>query len=162
MGPTYRELGSHAEAIQVVYDPSIIDYERLLGVFWAKHRPVSEAWSTQYRSAIFVRDDGERALAKSSLDARAAELGMPLYTAIEPLGVFWPAEDYHQKYRLRRHAGVVESLERRHGERWIDSTAAARLNGLFGGHGLTGSVESLGLDETSAALVEERAQRSVE
>lgn len=118
---------------------------------------MSEPWSVQYRSAIFVRDDGERAVAQASLDARSAELGMPLYTAIEPLRVFWSAEDYHQKYRLRREPALIEALERRHGDRWIDSTDAARLNGLYGGHGLPTPVDALRLDEPALAIVRKKA-----
>ena len=158
-GPTYHDLGSHSEAIQIVYDPKVIDYETLLATFWASHRPVAEPWSVQYRSAIFVHDAGERAVAEATLKARSDELGTRLYTTIEPLGVFWPAEDYHQKYRLRHQTAVVEALERRHGDRWIDSKAAAKLNGLYGGYALAVPVETLGLDEATAAAVVGYASR---
>jgi len=109
--PTYRQVctGStgHAEAVQITFDPEVISFEDLLEVFWRTHDPTTlnrqgADVGTQYRSAIFYHDDGQRAAAESS--KRAAEAAglwpNPIVTEIVPFTVFYEAEDYHQNYYL--------------------------------------------------------------
>lgn len=84
---------------------------------------------------MFVGDEAQRAAAERSMAVRSKTLGERLYTAIEPSQTFWPAEDYHQKYRLRRRRRTVAELHARYGPAWIDTTTAARLNALLGGYG---------------------------
>ena len=109
--PTYEEVCSggtgHTEAVQVVYDPSKIDYEDLLKVFWENHDPTQgmrqgNDVGTQYRSAIYVTSDEQAATAQSSRDAfepivHAAGHG-DITTEIGKLDKFYYAEDYHQQY----------------------------------------------------------------
>ncbi|MDG4836780.1 MULTISPECIES: peptide-methionine (S)-S-oxide reductase MsrA [unclassified Micromonospora] len=109
--PTYEETCSgrtgHAEVVQVVYDPSKINYEDLLKVFWENHDPTQgmrqgNDVGTQYRSAIYTTTDEQRAIAESSRDAfqpivtRAGK--GEITTEIAPLGSYYFAEDYHQQY----------------------------------------------------------------
>ncbi|MEU7849618.1 peptide-methionine (S)-S-oxide reductase MsrA [Micromonospora parva] len=109
--PTYEETCSgrtgHAEVVQVVYDPSKINYEDLLKVFWENHDPTQgmrqgNDVGTQYRSAIYTTNDQQRAIAESSRDAfqpivtRAGK--GEITTEIAPLGSYYFAEDYHQQY----------------------------------------------------------------
>ncbi|WP_247676614.1 peptide-methionine (S)-S-oxide reductase MsrA, partial [Micromonospora sp. M51] len=109
--PTYEETCSgrtgHAEVVQVVYDPSKINYEDLLKVFWENHDPTQgmrqgNDVGTQYRSAIYTTTDQQRAIAESSRDAfqpivtRAGK--GEITTEIAPLGSYYFAEDYHQQY----------------------------------------------------------------
>ncbi|MEP6677852.1 MAG: peptide-methionine (S)-S-oxide reductase MsrA [Betaproteobacteria bacterium] len=110
--PTYEEVSAgvtgHAEAVQVVYDPAKVTYEKLLDVFWhnidptVKDRQFCDIGS-QYRTAIFVHDDNQRQLAEAS--KAALEKSKPFKEAIvTPIVVatdFWPAEDYHQDYYLK-------------------------------------------------------------
>lgn len=102
--PTYHRLGDHAETIEIDYDPSVIDYDELLDVFWRSHDPRPPAYSTQYRSAVFFRTEEERRAAQASKSRVETALG-PVHTAIEPLVRFHRAEDYHQKYYAKN--GIV-------------------------------------------------------
>jgi methionine-S-sulfoxide reductase len=152
--PTYHDLGDHSESIQVDYDPQVVTYDALLDVFWTAHDPTAAEWSRQYRSAIFVASDEEKRAAVASRDRRAAALGEEIATAIEPLGTFTLAEDYHQKYSLRRHDDVVASLLALYPDDplLVESTAAARLNAYFDGSlpgaSLAREMKSLGLATT--------------
>jgi len=64
--PTYRDLGDHAETVQVDYDLSKITYPELLNAFWTGHDPTHRSWSRQYASIIFVHNEEERRLAEAS------------------------------------------------------------------------------------------------
>lgn len=107
VNPTYEEVSSggtgHAEAVEVVYDPTRIRYEQLLEVFWHNIDPTTSNGQfcdhgTQYRSAVFFHDEAQRRLAEESKIAVAAQLKAPVVTEITPASVFYPAEDYHQSY----------------------------------------------------------------
>jgi len=107
--PTYREVSSgltgHAEACQIVYDPSIITFDELLEAFWASHDPTTlnrqgADQGTQYRSAIFYHNDIQKELAeayKAKLNAEKA-FDKPIVTEISTAVTFYKAEDYHQNY----------------------------------------------------------------
>ena len=107
--PKYRQVTSgrsgHAEVSQIEYDPAIISYDDLLDMFWKSHDPTSlnrqgADVGTQYRSVIFFHDDEQRKLAEASKGKLAASgyFRSPIVTAIEPLDVFYRAEEYHQDY----------------------------------------------------------------
>lgn len=111
--PTYKEVCSdrtgHAEAVEVVYDSELVTYDELLEVFWSSHDPTQvnrqgPDVGSQYRSAIFVHDDDQKAAALASRDRLEAEgrFKRPIATEITPATTFWPAEDYHQRYLERR------------------------------------------------------------
>ena len=107
--PTYEQVSAggtgHAEAVQIHYDPTRISYEQLLYVFWrnidplAKDRQFCDRGS-QYRAAIFVHDDAQRAAAESSKRAleTAGCFPQPIVTEIVAAGRFYPAEEEHQDY----------------------------------------------------------------
>ncbi len=113
--PTYEQVRSgktgHAEVVQVRYDPRRISYEELLGWFWKMHDPTTpdrqgEDVGPQYRSVIFHHTEEQRRAALASKQAlqEAGTFGAPIVTAIEPAGVFWPAEQYHRDF-YRRNPG---------------------------------------------------------
>jgi len=166
--PTYRRIGDHAETVEVDYDPSVIGYADLLTLFWRGHDPRRPAFSTQYRSAVFYRTDDERRLAEESKSAIEGVLG-GVRTAIEPLDRFYRAEDYHQKYRLRSSRTIMSAFRRLFPDDrdFVDSTAAARVNGWLDGCGDADGIERdlprLGLGEEALAelreLLGERARR---
>lgn len=136
--PTYRNIGGHAETLQVDFDPDVIEFERILDIFWSEHRPTHPDRASQYRSAIFVAHEGELAAALESRDRIDRKLGAKVDTEIRILDAFHRAEDYHQKYYMRRAPGVAEELEIRLGDfdAYVDSTTVARINGFLGGHEL--------------------------
>ncbi len=111
--PSYRDVCSHrtghAEAVEVDYDPQRVSYERLLDIFWNNHDPTQlnrqgPDVGDQYRSAIFVQDDAQRAAAEHSKERLEASgrFRKPIVTQVIPAGKFWEAEEYHQKYFSRR------------------------------------------------------------
>jgi peptide-methionine (S)-S-oxide reductase len=107
--PTYEEVSSgstgHAEAVQVLYDPKKVSYEKLLDVFWHNIDPtVTDRQfcdvGTQYRTAIFVNSDAQRAAAEASKAAidKSKPFKEAIVTPIVTATEFWPAEEYHQNY----------------------------------------------------------------
>jgi len=107
--PTYEEVSSggtgHAEAVQVLYDPKKVSYEKLLDIFWHNVDPtVSNRQfcdvGSQYRTGIFVHTDEQRKAAETSKAAVEKEKPFkePVVTPIVAAAEFWPAEEYHQDY----------------------------------------------------------------
>jgi peptide-methionine (S)-S-oxide reductase len=107
--PTYEEVSAggtgHAESVQILYDPSMISYEKLLAVYWhnidptVKDRQFCDS-GRQYRSAIFYHSEEQRRIALKSKDA--LQMNRPfqgqVVTEITPATEFYPAEEYHQHY----------------------------------------------------------------
>lgn len=107
--PSYEDVSrgrtGHAESVQVTYDPTVVDYQTLLNVFWRQIDPTDPGGQfvdrgRQYRTAIFVRDAEQRRLAEASKAELAASgrFEDPIVTEIVDFDSFWPAEDYHQDY----------------------------------------------------------------
>lgn len=95
----------HAEACNIVYDPSIISYDELLGAFFVAHDPTQlnrqgNDVGTQYRSAIFFHNDEQKKLAEYYIHKLDEEKAYPdkIVTEVSPYTVFYKAEDYHQDY----------------------------------------------------------------
>lgn len=159
--PTYHSLGDHSETIQIDYDPGGISYERLLEVFWESHDPTARSWSTQYKAAIFYHNEDQKRIAEMSRDREAARRKSKISTEILPATAFYPAEDYHQKYRLQHDAFMMEEFREmyRSNEDIFNSTAAARINGYLDGYGTLESLQEeldrLGLSpETTGRLMD--------
>ena len=109
--PTYEDVCSHttghAEVVEVTYDPERISYDELLDVFWHKHDPTQlnrQGWDVgdQYRSVIFIEDDGQREVALRSKAQEQTRHAKPVVTQVEPAQPFYVAEDYHQQYFEKR------------------------------------------------------------
>jgi peptide-methionine (S)-S-oxide reductase len=105
--PGYERVSAggtgHAEAVQVVYDPSQVSYQQLLAYFWRHVDPTVKDrqfcdHGNQYRTAIFVHNDEERKMAEASKKKVEAELKKPIYTQIAAAGPFYAAEEYHQDF----------------------------------------------------------------
>ncbi len=156
--PTYQNLGDHTETIQIDYDPTVISYENLLDVFWDSHNPVSRSWSRQYMDAIFFQNNEQKRLALLSKD-RLKQRHKKIYTKILLLTEFYPAENYHQKYRLRSNRDLMRDFNTIYprGEDFMNSTAAARINGYLSGYG---SLENL-KDELSGFGLSPAAERKL-
>jgi peptide-methionine (S)-S-oxide reductase len=93
----------HAEVVQVVYDPSVVTYDRLLEIFWHIHDPTTlnrqgPDIGTQYRSIILVKNQEQAEAAQKSLLAAQKEFPAPIVTQIAPLTKFFKAEAYHQDF----------------------------------------------------------------
>lgn len=93
----------HIEVSRVQFDPAVISYETLLGVFFATHDPTSlnrqgGDVGEQYASAIFCQSPQQKEVAQKVLNDVQAELGQPVVTRLLGAEHFWPAENYHQDY----------------------------------------------------------------
>jgi peptide-methionine (S)-S-oxide reductase len=116
--PTYHEVCSgetgHTEVVLVAFDPSKVSYETLLRAFWEHHDPTQgmrqgNDVGTQYRSAIYVYSDAQRAAAEASRDAYQEALSRagygPITTEIRDAPPFYYAEEYHQQYLAKNPEG---------------------------------------------------------
>jgi methionine-S-sulfoxide reductase len=146
--PTYRSIGDHAETIQIDYDPDRINYKDLLLIFWQSHDPTYKAWSRQYMSAIFYHDDEQKRLALETKAFEENRRNRKIHTEVASFDRFYLAEDYHQKYELRRHRGLMTEFKRMYPRDidFVNSTAAARTNGFVGGHGTKDDIRSIAKD----------------
>ena len=116
--PTYEELCSgltgHSEVVQVIYEPTLIDYLALLCAFWEAHDPTQgmrqgNDIGTQYRSSIYTVDSDQAQLATESKQhygkTLAAAGRSAITTEIAAATAFYYAEDYHQQYLSKNPAG---------------------------------------------------------
>jgi peptide-methionine (S)-S-oxide reductase len=126
------------------FDPEKIPYGRLLDIFWASHDPTSKSWSRQYKAVIFYHDEEQKNMAAATRDRLAAKLGTKIHTEILPYEGFYLAEPYHQKYRLRSARDMMAEFSDMYplDEDFVNSTAAARVNGYLGGYGSPEVVKS--------------------
>jgi len=105
---TYRNHGTHAEAIEIIFDPTKISYRRLLEFFFQIHDPTTQNRQgndvgLSYRSAIFYTSDEQKRVAEDTIaDVEASGL-LPgkVVTEVSPAGAFWEAEPEHQDYLKR-------------------------------------------------------------
>lgn len=112
--PTYEQVCTdetgHAEVVQVDFDEKIISFEEILRIFWENHNPTQlnrQGWDVgkQYRSVIFYFDEKQKLLAEKSkkeLEKSQKWGDKKIVTSIEKAPPFYPAEEYHQKYLLKR------------------------------------------------------------
>jgi peptide-methionine (S)-S-oxide reductase len=111
---TYRNHGTHAEAIEIVFDPAKISYRRLLEFFFQIHDPTTRNRQgndigASYRSAIFYTSEEQKGVAEDTIaDVNASGLWPGIVvTEITPVGDFWEAEPEHQDYLERYPAGYT-------------------------------------------------------
>ncbi|MBD3367204.1 MAG: hypothetical protein GF405_03380 [Candidatus Eisenbacteria bacterium] len=154
-------MGDHTETVQLDYDPRMVSYQELLEVFWRGHAPTRRSWSRQYMAAVFYDSDEQRKLAEVSKEQLEDELGREVLTRVLPLRSFTYAEDYHQKYRLRREEVVLRDLMHYFDKEreFIHSTAASKLNGYLYG---CGSLELLRSELGGLGLSDEGNERVIE
>ncbi len=109
--PTYEEVCSdktgHVETVLVEYDPEVVSYKELLDIFWKVHDPTQLNMQgpdigTQYRSAVFYYDEGQKNEALKSMEEEEKRRARKIVTEIIPAPTFYRAEDYHQRYFEKR------------------------------------------------------------
>ena len=113
--PSYQQVCTgttgHAEVVRVTYDPQVVSYRDLLGVFFSTHDPTQlnrqgADVGTQYRSAVFYSKPEQREAAEQVIAELEAQKvwDAPIVTTLEPLTEFYPAEEYHRDYFRRNPA----------------------------------------------------------
>lgn len=112
--PTYRDHGSHAESIEIVFDPAATDYRIILEYFFQIHDPTTKHRQgndigASYRSAVFYLDDEQRRIAQETIaDVDASGLWPgKVVTEVVPADEFWEAESEHQDYLERYPEGYT-------------------------------------------------------
>ena len=146
--------------MQVDFDPSQISYEEVVAMVWQGHNPTRPAWSKQYMSALWYENDAQREVIEATKELQAQHYGSEIQTPVLPLETFYIAEDYHQKYSLQKVRGLMKKFNGMYPtfKDFIDSTAAARLNGFVSGQGAEALFEAEGhlygfsKDELKASL----------
>ena len=107
--PTYEQVGrsntGHAEAIHIFYDPEVIDYQKLLEVFFVSHDPTQlnrqgPDVGPEYRSAVFYHNEEQKQLTEDYIKKleESKKFDKPIVTEVAPYQEFWVAEGYHQNY----------------------------------------------------------------
>ena len=116
--PTYKQVCTgatgHAEAVQIVFDPDKLSYEKVLDFFFRMHDPTTlnqqhNDVGTQYRSAIFYQSDEQKQIAERVKERvqKSGKFKRPIVTEISPAKEFYSAEDYHQKYLVKNPGGYT-------------------------------------------------------
>lgn len=111
---TYRNHGTHAEAIKVTFDDSTLSYRKLLEFFFTIHDPTTlnrqgNDIGTSYRSAIFYDSEEQKQVATELIKelTEAHIYSRPIVTTVTPVSDFWDAEDYHQDYLQKNPNGYT-------------------------------------------------------
>jgi peptide-methionine (S)-S-oxide reductase len=108
--PTYSQVSAggtgHTEAVEIVYDPAKVSFEKLLDVFWRNHDPLTKNrqfcdGGDQYRAGIFYHDAEQRRLAEASKQAAQVRFTQPIQTEVTAASAFYQAEDYHQDFYVK-------------------------------------------------------------
>jgi methionine-S-sulfoxide reductase len=117
INPTYQDFCTgktgHAEVVKVKFDEDILSFENLLKYFFELHDPTQlnrqgPDIGTQYRSVIFAVDEEQSTLAKDFIQKINAKniFGKTIVTEVTPFSTFYPAEEYHQQYYLKKYHGM--------------------------------------------------------
>ncbi len=120
--PTYEEVSAektgHAEAVQVIYDPSVISFDQLLAVFFTMHDPTQlnrqgPDYGESYRSIAFYRTEDEKKKIEQAIQKykNAGFASQPVVTQVKKFEVFYPAEAYHQNYyKLNPNSSYIQNV----------------------------------------------------
>lgn len=132
--PTYHRIGDHAECTQVEFDPQEITYQQILEKFFEWHNAFRKPYARQYMSAVLFHNPRQQELWEEAVASRE-DAKRKVQTEAQDFSGFTWAEDYHQKYYLRRNKTVALELKGRFPsiEEFVDSTATARANAILGG-----------------------------
>jgi peptide-methionine (S)-S-oxide reductase len=129
--PTYRDMPGHAEVVRVTFDPRVLSFETLFDEFRRWYTP-TKAFGSKYRPAVFTTQSAHSDVV-SAFAGAIEDITLRPQTAVSPeeSARFWSAEDYHQKWRLRKaNPPLAATLEAEFGSRWDESELATKLNGL--------------------------------
>lgn len=149
---TYRSIGDHTETIEIDYDPDKISYRELVDFFFASHNPYGRSYSRQYASILFYRNKEELQTAQEIKKELEDKSDQGIKTEFKKYDKFYLAENYHQKYNLQQHREYKDYFLANYSmEEFINSTAAARVNGYLADRGtkvqLLEEITALGLSE---------------
>lgn len=137
-------MGDHTEILQIDFLPNIISLEELLKLFWRNHNSNRGAYKgRQYISLLLYHSDEQKQTIFQVKEKLEEEWGEAFGTEIAPYHGFHRAEDYHQKYYLKRYPDAVVNLLELYGDEgsFVNSTLAAWLNGFVKGYGSLSTIK---------------------
>lgn len=134
--PTSKNTLDFTEALQIKYDPKLLSLDEILSQFFDQHNTTRAPYSIKYRSVLFYQNAEQKEKMSQKVEEMKQKYGV-IYTAVEPLEQFYEEVTRHQKYYLQRWKPVYQKwCQLNFGEELlVDSTLAARLNGLSRGVG---------------------------
>jgi peptide-methionine (S)-S-oxide reductase len=159
--PTYRNMGDHTETLEIDFDPKKISFEEVIEEFWKNHNPLRDSYKgRQYMSILLYHDDTQKNVALKTKKDWEEVLKGEIQTEIVPYSKFFMAEDYHQKYYLKRRQSTIDTLSTLYPthQDLVNSTLVARLNGFVRGYGNLESIKreirdwELGLNNQQAII----------
>ncbi|MDR1567625.1 MAG: peptide-methionine (S)-S-oxide reductase MsrA [Streptococcaceae bacterium] len=123
--PSYEEVlthtTGHTEAVEIIFDPLIFPYEKLVEIYWQQTDPTDalgqfEDRGDNYRPVIFYTSEAQRVIAEKSKQnlVNSGRFTQPIVTTIEQATPFWPAEDYHQAFYRKDAKRYQLSSQKRH------------------------------------------------
>jgi len=117
--PNYKNHPGHAEALEITYDETATSLEKILSYFFKIHNPTTinrqgNDVGDSYRSAYFYQDEEEKQQVRAFIEKvdESGKWGKAVATTLEPLSIFYPAEDYHQDYLQKNPGGYTCHFER--------------------------------------------------
>lgn len=152
--PTYRNLADHIETVDIEFDASRISFEKLVEIFFKSHDPTVK-YKRQYISAIFYHNQEQRKSIDDWIKQNAGQF-TPIVTELIEFTVFHNAEDYHQKYFLRKYKQILNELNLNNAQ-IITSPISTRLNGFCAGFGSLQQLEEekFNLSNKSVSVLQE-------
>lgn len=133
--PTYREIDDYTETVEIIFDPQLLSLESLLHTFWKNHDATKNRFykERQYISLVVFQNSQQQQKAEKIKKIEEERQGKEIQTEFQIATPFYPAEDYHQKYFLRRFKEATKKVQSLFSdeEGFIRSTISARLNGFI-------------------------------
>jgi peptide-methionine (S)-S-oxide reductase len=155
VNPTYKQMGDHTETVQIEFISKIITLEDLLNIFWKNHNPNRASYKgRQYISIILYQNQEQKNIIEKMKSELELGLNEEIQTEVSQCKHFTSAEDYHQKYYLKKYPNALEKIRTIYPspKEYINSTLVARLNGFVKGYGtLTEIKEEIRAWNTSQA-----------
>jgi peptide-methionine (S)-S-oxide reductase len=151
--PTSKNTLDYTEALQIQYDSELLSLDRLLTQFFDQHNTTRAPRSIKYRSVLFYQNEEQKDIMNQKVEEMKRNYGV-IYTTVEPLEQFYEAVTRHQKYYLQRWKPVYKKwCQLYKGEdSLVESTLAARLNGLSKGCGTLEEIQREFLDPSLEPL----------
>lgn len=103
--PDYIQLAQentgHSEAVEIIYNPTLINYSQILDVFFNSHNPTEQSETPRFASTIFFLNHQQKQIAIEKLNEHQKRFSSPILTQIRPASIFYPAEPHHQHYLIK-------------------------------------------------------------
>lgn len=143
--PTYRRMLGFTESIRLEFDPEEISFDEILSMFFQSHNP-GIPMPRQYMSAIWTHSEAQKSVAKAHIKRLKREHKQKVVTVVKACAAFYRAEDYHQKWYLRKVPALMAPFKDVAEREFEDSTFAARFNAVAAGDGFDRLLDETELD----------------